>query len=192
MRTHLNSIVSIVKENGVYRIYDSYSLNMVEIYGSVYVFQSEVTEVLDEDEMIDPFAILKPTTRPFYKDGIATDLLLNIEWMDEIVISKNSLKLKKKKPQKTYLMRDFNTGYTKIGKSIDPQVRERTLQSQIPNIAIIAVCDENVEAELHRRFEIKRCRGEWFNLLEHDFEFIFSKYNFVKRKHIKKRNNGNT
>lgn len=42
-------------------------------------------------------------------------------------------------------MKDCNTGFYKIGKSINPKLRERTLQSEKPTIKIIKVFDKNIE-----------------------------------------------
>ena len=82
--------------------------------------------------------------------------------------------------QKTYLMKDSNTGLTKIGKAVDPKHRERTLQSEKPTISLFAVCEDNVELELHNKFEDKRVRGEWFNLMENEIEDIVNSYKFIK------------
>nr|DAZ32080.1 MAG TPA: meiotically up-regulated protein 113 [Caudoviricetes sp.] len=79
---------------------------------------------------------------------------------------------------KTYLMRDLNTGLTKIGKSISPSARERTLQSEKPTISLFKISDSLIERELHELFRIKRVRGEWFNLTDDDIEHIVMKYNF--------------
>ncbi len=79
---------------------------------------------------------------------------------------------------KTYLMRDLNTGLTKIGKSISPSVRERTLQSEKPTISLFKISDSPIERELHELFRIKRVRGEWFNLADEDIEYVIAKYNF--------------
>lgn len=49
-------------------------------------------------------------------------------------------------------MKDENTGFTKIGKSIHPKKRERTLQSEKPTISLFKVCDKLVEKELHDYF----------------------------------------
>lgn len=79
---------------------------------------------------------------------------------------------------KTYLMHDANTGYTKIGKSINPRQRERTLQSEKPTITLMKVCDRLVEKQLHAQYADKRIRGEWFDLSEEDIADICSKYKF--------------
>lgn len=81
---------------------------------------------------------------------------------------------------KTYLMKDSNTGYTKIGKAINPKFRESTLQSEKPTISLFAICEENIETELHKRFENKRIRGEWFNLNDMEIESIIEDYSFRK------------
>lgn len=82
---------------------------------------------------------------------------------------------KKAKAQKTlnsytYLMIDTRTGRHKIGRSKRPDVRERTLQSEVPQTKLLAFCHESVvsESELHRVFSAKRVRGEWFDLSKKD------------------------
>ena len=77
-------------------------------------------------------------------------------------------------PTKTYLMKDFFRGVHKIGKSINPQVRERTLQSEVPTIELVHVIDEDIEKHLHEKFSPKRIRGEWFNLSINDLNYITS------------------
>ena len=82
------------------------------------------------------------------------------------------------KKSKTYLMTDSATGFTKIGKANDCVARERTLQSEKPTISILAVCENDVEVELHRRFKGKRLRGEWFNLTKGEIKEIINEYDF--------------
>lgn len=79
---------------------------------------------------------------------------------------------------KTYLMLDNNTGYVKIGKAINPRVRERTLQSEKPTITLFKICKDNIESVLHMKYSSKRVRGEWFNLTKDDIEWICKEYNF--------------
>lgn len=79
---------------------------------------------------------------------------------------------------KTYLMHDSNTGYTKIGMSVNPRQRERTLQSEKPTITLFRVCDTLVEKKLHSIYAAKRVRGEWFDLTESDIEKICNDYQF--------------
>lgn len=67
---------------------------------------------------------------------------------------------------KIYLMFNPRNGYTKIGRSIKPKVREKTLQGEVPDTEIIALWNspKSTENELHTKFSEKRIRGEWFDL----------------------------
>jgi hypothetical protein len=78
------------------------------------------------------------------------------------------------RPTKMYLMIDKNTGYYKIGRSVDPRARERTLQSEKPTIELLNVYDTKIKHEriLHGMFKEKRIRGEWFDLSGSDVQSI--------------------
>jgi len=67
---------------------------------------------------------------------------------------------------KIYVMIDRATGYYKIGRSKNPKVREKTLQSEKPAIDLMRTYDGVVSDEraLHLMFAEKRIRGEWFDL----------------------------
>jgi hypothetical protein len=71
-----------------------------------------------------------------------------------------------------YLMFNKRNEHFKIGKSIKPHYRERTLQSELPEISMIAAwkVSAKVEKQLHALFKHKRLRGEWFNLSFNDIE----------------------
>ena len=75
-------------------------------------------------------------------------------------------------------MTDSETGATKIGRSINPPKRERTLQAEKKEISLLMVCDKDVEKQLHKQFETKHIRGEWYNLSENDINDIIKQYNF--------------
>ena len=79
---------------------------------------------------------------------------------------------------KTYLMLDADTGFVKIGRSIDPKKREVTLQSKKPTISLLKICDKNVESKLHNQYASKRVRGEWFKLSADEIQEIVNNYNF--------------
>lgn len=74
----------------------------------------------------------------------------------------------KRVTQKTYLMTDKKTGFTKIGTSANPLVLERTLQSENPSISLIAISEKNIKKFLHKQYADKRVRGEWFALADDD------------------------
>ena len=62
-----------------------------------------------------------------------------------------------------YLMFNKQIKFIKIGKSIQPLHRERTLQAQAPDIVMIAMwrAPGMVETNLHTKYKDKRERGEW-------------------------------
>lgn len=83
------------------------------------------------------------------------------------------------KPQKetcVYLMLNRRNGYYKIGESNNPKFREKTLQSEEPEIELQWWTNASLEDEdyLHWHFHSKRIRGEWFSLTLDDVEFIKS------------------
>ena len=80
------------------------------------------------------------------------------------------------KPQKTYLIKDNNTGFYKIGKSINPKVREKTLQAEKPTYTRVKVWDKNIESELHKKYKDQRVRGEWFKLTHIQVKYICTHY----------------
>lgn len=73
-----------------------------------------------------------------------------------------------------YLMYDERTALIKIGYSIKPKYRERTLQSDNPLITLLATFPghRSDETYLHNHFRHFRKRGEWFDLSERDIRFI--------------------
>jgi hypothetical protein len=76
-----------------------------------------------------------------------------------------------------YLMLNQIDGLYKIGRSLNPEYREKTLQSQMPSIVKVFISKltfQGNENKLHRIFSEKRVRGEWFKLTESDIEFIKS------------------
>ena len=112
------------------------------------------------------------------KDVMTVDEIRGKQWEDlgldenyESVVANESCYL--------YLMKDFNTGYYKIGISNNPEHREKTLQSEKPTIEMI--CNKkyvsrrmahSFEQALHKTFSDKRVRGEWFNLNATDVQEI--------------------
>ncbi|MBR4499545.1 MAG: GIY-YIG nuclease family protein [Paludibacteraceae bacterium] len=104
-------------------------------------------------------------------------------YYDAIVMCDSSLKCdigdsaKAIEPCSVYLMHDLANGYYKIGISNNPEYRERTLQSEKPTIELVIAKEfpvrriaEAFEAALHKTYESKRLRGEWFRLGSNDVE----------------------
>lgn len=79
-----------------------------------------------------------------------------------------------------YLIKDKTTGMYKIGQSIDPVGRLKTLRKQdtlqpTPNDFELVEAwwaEERMERELHGHFHAQRERGEWFELNEGHIERI--------------------
>ena len=89
---------------------------------------------------------------------------------------KNEIKRIPKKDIDTnvYVMIDTNTGYYKIGRSVNPKIREKTLQSEKPTIEMLfnKKATNKEEKQLHELFKDKRLRGEWFDLTAKDLDTI--------------------
>jgi hypothetical protein len=85
---------------------------------------------------------------------------------------------------KIYLAIDENTGYHKIGWSINPRKREKTLQSEKPTIFFLWVINgsKKDESYLHRLFSSKRIRGEWFDLDKQDIEMLVNEADIINNK----------
>lgn len=77
---------------------------------------------------------------------------------------------------KTYLLKDKNTGLYKIGKSVNPLNREKTLQGEKPTYELLKVWDDNIERELHDKYKNQRVRGEWFELNSIQVRYICTHY----------------
>lgn len=78
-----------------------------------------------------------------------------------------------------YLCRNKRNGYVKIGFSITPELREKTLQSEEPELFFEHTFPGTTmddESELHRRYASRRLRGEWFELTPQDVTEIISIY----------------
>lgn len=129
---------------------------------------TEMYEYKDSVVIIADYGIVKGNF-----ENIFTDVF--IKQKEEPVDDSN---INVSKVPKTYLMRDENTGKTKIGRSINPRKREKTLLSDSPVITLFAVCERNVEKELHSKYAAKRVRGEWFDLTQSDIKQICNDYQF--------------
>jgi len=95
------------------------------------------------------------------------------------VLTKNKGKDGSKESTKVYVMIDKNTGYYKIGRSKNPKIREKTLQSEKPTIEMLFNHDAKTvdEKVLHSKFSEKRVRGEWFDLCGSDLSMISDYFN---------------
>lgn len=109
---------------------------------------------------------------------INSGVKVQIDELKEVVRETNPKKFQSNFT-KVYVMIDKNTGYYKIGRSVNPKQRERTLQSEKPTIELLFNHDARVkdEKELHSIFQEKRVRGEWFDLNGSDLRTIREYFN---------------
>ena len=98
------------------------------------------------------------------------ELISNYHYSFQSRISKQT----KANKEYIYLMVDDSTGYFKIGRSYNPEVREKTLQSEKPTIRLMKKWKayRTTEKKLHEHFNSKRIRGEWFDLSKSDINNI--------------------
>lgn len=84
----------------------------------------------------------------------------------------------------TYIAVDA-TGNYKIGRSTQVEEREKQLRTGNSSIEIIIVLDENVEHDLHKKYESKHVQGEWYSLAKNDLKHICREYRVLwKRKKV--------
>jgi hypothetical protein len=83
---------------------------------------------------------------------------------------------KKLNTSKTYLMKNSRNNLYKIGRSKNPKQREKTLQSEEPEVKIIKLWDKDIENTLHKDYSKYRVRGEWFKLSKIQVKYICTNY----------------
>lgn len=126
---------------------------------------------------------IKDAYRYLLDKSIVPDLKIISNYLFEnkrIQITKKKYKKITQSQTYIYVMIDRNTGFYKIGKSINPKYRERTLQSEKPCIDMLGYYSGNSSDEkiLHKKFETKRIRGEWFDLMPSDVSDIENYFNY--------------
>lgn len=84
--------------------------------------------------------------------------------------------IKREKKQVCYLLKDKNTGYYKIGKSVNPLKREKTLQSEKPTLILVKQFKNNWESDLQNKYKSQRVRGEWYKLNNIQLTYICTHY----------------
>jgi len=97
---------------------------------------------------------------------------LKIEISTYFLLLKDFENPNKQEKIKTYLMKNNHTKLYKIGYSKNPKHREKTLQSQEPNIKMVKVWNKNIEKKLHKLYSEYRVRGEWFDLTPIQVKYI--------------------
>ncbi|MFD2725029.1 GIY-YIG nuclease family protein [Hyunsoonleella rubra] len=145
-------------------------------------FQDQIRTLLEKLNRFtygNEIANQKGTLAVKYKDGIDFVPFLNKIKAFRDIFDSNIEKAPAQNGNKIYLMFNPRNGYTKIGRSINPKTREKTLQGEDPETEIIALWNspKSIERELHADFSDKRIRGEWFKLGIFDLLKIKEKMN---------------
>lgn len=90
------------------------------------------------------------------------------EWLNEVYRKDTAVRCSENgvRTSFVYLMRNHRNGFTKIGYSSNPSVREATLQSEEPEVTLMASWPgtRQDEKQLHRQYVEFNIRGEWFQL----------------------------
>jgi hypothetical protein len=111
------------------------------------------------------------------QDAKEAERAIELMRANEELFVKEMNKIEYVKPQsKCYILKDKNTGLYKIGKSLNPEFRERTLQSEKPTIKSVKIFKQDHEDELHKRYAKQRVRGEWFKLSKIQLQYICNTY----------------
>ncbi len=155
-----------------YYIWVEYTLSMQEINAFLHnaieavricTPEGEVYEYEAEPSLYDNF---KKYVKVYYDAIVKCDASLKCDIGESFRMTESCF---------VYLMHDLANDYYKIGISNNPAYRERTLQSEKPTIELIIAKEfpvrriaEAFEAALHKTYEAKRLRGEWFRLDSND------------------------
>ena len=146
--------------------YNSLHLADMDNFLRDFYFYSKVKKKLYSQNYVD---LVKYDEYIIYQNEYL-NMLITKKTKDEKVKKNNN------KNKKTYILKDNNTGYYKIGKSVDPLNREKTLQSEKPTYQMIKVFNKDVEYELHKKYNNQRQRGEWFDLTRTQVKYICTHY----------------
>ena len=142
------------------------------LYGDIGYFDKD--DEVDEDELIKKMLTsLERIKNEQAEEGREEQARINEEMKKEDEAS--NVSYKSKMHGNVYLMKNLNNGYTKIGfTKKEPKFREKTLQSEEPDILLISSFKGSMldEETLHNQFNAKHTRGEWFDLNEEDFQEI--------------------
>lgn len=159
----LSTYVEVVNKTSMISWADNYNINFTDEYYKV----AKCIEILYTNKIINKKQ-LNDLTYDLHKER---DAYIERQSNDK------KLKRKRKSKYKTYLIKN-QTGFTKIGKALNPSDREKTLQAEEPTIYLFAICEKDIETKLHERYNKNRVRGEWFDLSEKQINYIINKYNF--------------
>jgi hypothetical protein len=165
-----------------YNYFIDYLVKYSQVYSMVYAVKLYI-HVFDDRVEIE---VGHKTNKKFFFgiDKISKDFLQDmIDYFKSMSIddlenseTEQSYEDRNEKDSYVYLMKNERNGYIKIGKSNNPKYREKTLQSEEPEISLIfkknVINPSTKEKNLHKKYSDKRIRGEWFDLTEQDISDI--------------------
>ena len=79
----------------------------------------------------------------------------------------------------TYIIE--SQGYYKIGRTDDMERRITEYNTHNPKYEVIHIISMDCESFLHKHFESKRVRFEWFDLLNEDIDWIKSNHELLSQ-----------
>lgn len=151
------------------------------------IYSGSNNPFLYESELLKLKEAIDKTINIYHKENLNDKIIDEINIKELEKENKKYKKINDKKETFIYLMHDENTGYYKIGRSVNPVKRERTLQSEKPTISLIyyskSTPTQNTEYILHQRYKDVRVRGEWFALDKIDVMQIKSYLNLEYKKY---------
>lgn len=126
----------------------------------------------DDIAIIDSFIIIaKDAQNSLIKLKSAHNAIVNCN-IDPALMALNSIKPIESKPilWKTYVFKDMDSDFIKIGKSKEPHKRLKTLSlSSGRRLSQIFLFDGDIEYHMHNVFSEFRKNGEWFEISSRTF-----------------------
>lgn len=153
---------SVMIDRVTLKFYSAYAPHSLEEMRRIRDKLSEYLERFDSDELAyqAEIEIYREKERKRHEEESQKD------WGEFHKKMQNQKKPGERKTGFVYLARNERNGMTKIGFSNNPRQREKTLQSEEPEIHIFHKwrgCWVDEQAT-HVKFSDSRVRGEWFNL----------------------------
>lgn len=140
-----------------FNTYQKQTRTMLEKIG-FFTFSNDLINQVKGDnfEMMTPFDIRDEIYVPYF---LIKEFALELFGGNDKILNKN-------RENKIYLILNNRNNFIKIGRSINPIHREKTLQSEDPELLMIKswIAPKDVEKLLHSEFSNERVRGEWFRL----------------------------
>lgn len=98
----------------------------------------------------------------------------------ETVMQVESKPASEHKAMNTYFIYSPKLEAVKIGKSVDPEKRLRTIKNGNPDeLRLLGVINDDKEKELHDRFAEYRTKGEWFSLGSRLLAFLKAEFGLI-------------